>query len=169
MIGRESNDLSTDSLGRLSQDRSNRRIHAAVGGVTRIHLLDDGGLRSHSLGDLHYFAAGGVDRTPHTGSNPCENRRSVGRAFFSFKNFNFASIHVRLYLPPQGDRAPPPPRRIFRTGTPISANSVKESLKLKATPSRIARTTCPRVWDAVKPIKAARALGSRCGVRSPIK
>src|SRR5437868_14609580 len=55
------------------------------------------------------------------------------------------------------------------TGIFISSKMVNVSFRLKATPSMMARITCARVWEAVRPIRAARALGSRCGVRSPIR
>ena len=41
------------------------------------------------------------------------------------------------------------------------------SRRLKATPSITARTKWARVCEAVTPANAARAWGSRCGVRSP--
>ena len=69
----------------------------------------------------------------------------------------------------EADRAPPPPRRMDSIGTPISLKSVKESRRLNATPSRMARITCARECCAVIPTSAPRASGSRWGVRSPIK
>jgi len=57
----------------------------------------------------------------------------------------------------------------FFTGIFMPSRIVNVSFKLKATPSRIARMTCARVCDAVRPTSAPRAFGSRCGVRSPIR
>ncbi len=59
------------------------------------------------------------------------------------------------------------PREWLFTGMPSSLKMVKVSLRLKATPSRMARTMWPREWSIDKPTRAARAWGSRCGVRSP--
>ena len=54
----------------------------------------------------------------------------------------------------RGERPPPPPTRIARTGMRSSLKMVSVSLRLKATPSMMARTTLARVWSAANPTRS---------------
>ena len=146
------------------------RVNPAVFGVALLHNARRRRFGSCSLCHADGRVAGGIYREPRC---PPPLRRA-------------ARLRRRRLLPPS-----PFPRvgRIHRPGSAATERSVHRprrrvsralgwqappkmvsvSLRLKATPSRIARTMCARVWSAAKPIRAARASGSRCGVRSPMR
>ena len=72
---------------------------------------------------------------------------------------------------PEPEVAPRPAAgtRADAGSTPSRRRSSRESRSPNATPSSTARTSAPRLWRSERPAKAARALGSTCGVRSPAR
>ena len=64
--------------------------------------LNRRGLRSDALRDSYNFVAGGIHRTPDSGSDSREDCRAIGRAFLSFEDLDFVAVRVGLDLAPQG-------------------------------------------------------------------
>ena len=80
---------------------------------------------------------------------------------------------IRTRQPGFAARAPIATRRRpdghGRPAHAVRRRSQNVSRRLNATPSISARTMWPRPWFAASPTSAARAFGSQCGVRSPIR
>ena len=57
-------------------------------------------IRLHARLHLNYGFAGLLDRTPELSPNSCQQRSSVGSAFFSGENFDFVTVYISLNLTP---------------------------------------------------------------------
>ena len=137
---------------------------------SRQRTADPRGLGLDGVAHAH----GRGDRLVHVGEDACgdagEERRAVrGALLAAVRSSGSPSTEATILSQRSAPRAAAGDAGRRRARRRAARRSSSESRRPKATPSSTARTSAPRSWRSERPAKAARALGSTCGVRSPVR